>query len=179
MCDINFLINKESPTFLEFFASRIYKIAFFIILCFVLVAYSQEKKETNKKEPVVITADKLEYSNKDKIAIYTGKVEAIKGNIKLNADMMKIFLDDKGDVSKIIATGNVYFEQENKWGKGKEAEYYKDKNLIILRKDAEVHQDKNVVEGDEIYYYIDEEKAIATSKTKRVRSIIFPKEKQQ
>ena len=179
MRDINFLINKESPTFLEFFASRIYKILFSIILGFVLAAYSQEKKETNKKELVVITADKLEYSNKDKIAIYTGKVEAIKGNIKLNADMMRIFLDDKGDVSKIIAIGNVYFEQENKWGKGKGAEYYKDKDLIILRKDAEVHQDKNVVEGDEIYYYIDEEKAIATSKTKRVRSIIFPKEKQQ
>jgi len=178
MRNINFLINKESPTFLKFFASRIYKIAFSIILGFVLVAYSQEKKETNKKEPVVITADKLEYFNKDKIAIYTGKVEAINGNIKLNADMMKIFLDDKGDVSKIIATGNVYFEQENKWGKSKEAEYYKDKNLIILRKDAEVHQDKNVVEGDEIYYYIDEEKAIAILKTKRVRSVIFPKEKQ-
>jgi Uncharacterized protein conserved in bacteria len=101
MRNINFSINKESSAFFESFASRIYKIALFIILCFVLTAYSQEKKETNKKEPVVITADKLEYFNKDKIAIYTGKVEAIKGNIKLNADMMKIFLDDKGDVSKI------------------------------------------------------------------------------
>ncbi len=148
-----------------------------IIFTFLFLnVYAEES--TNKKEPIVITADKLEYSNKEKIAVYTGKVEVKKGNITMNADIMKIYLDDKGDVSKIFASGNVFFKQENKWGKSKEAEYYKDKNLIVLRKEAEVHQDKNVIEGDEIYYYIDEEKAIANSQTKRVRSILFPKDKQ-
>lgn len=148
-----------------------------IIFTLLFLNVYAEDKNTNKKEPIVITADKLEYSNKEKIAVYIGNVEVKKGNITINADNMKIYLDNKGDVSKIIATGNVFFKQENKWGKSKEAEYYKDKNLIILRKEAEVHQDKNVVEGDEIYYYIDEEKAIANSQNKRVRSILFPKDK--
>ncbi len=147
-----------------------------IFMLLFLTVYAEENN-TNKKEPTVITADKLEYSNKEKIAVYTGNVEVKKGNITINADNVKIYLNDKGDVSKIFAVGNVFFRQENKWGKSKEAEYYKDKNLIILRKDAEVHQDKDVVEGDEIYYYVDEEKAIATSQTKRVRSIFFPKDK--
>lgn len=133
----------------------------------------------NKKEPIVINADKLEYNNKEKLAVYSGNVDVKKGNFNLKADIVKIYLNDKGDVSKIYAIGNVYFQQENKWGKSKEAEYYKDKNLIILKINAEVHQDKNVVEGDEIQYYIDEEKAIALSKSNRVRSILFPKEKEE
>ncbi|MGC8869189.1 MAG: lipopolysaccharide transport periplasmic protein LptA [Sulfurihydrogenibium sp.] len=151
-----------------------------IILSFMLIlgiAYAQQNQKTNK-EPIVINADKLEYNNKERLAIYSGNVDVKKGNFNLKADVVKIYLDDKGDVSKIYAIGNVYFQKENKWGKSKEGEYYKDKNLIILKGNAEVHQDDNVVEGDEIQYYLDEERAIAISKSNRVRSVIFPKEKE-
>ncbi|MGC9120842.1 MAG: lipopolysaccharide transport periplasmic protein LptA [Sulfurihydrogenibium sp.] len=151
-----------------------------IILSFMLIlgiAYAQQNQKTNK-EPIVINADKLEYNNKERLAIYSGNVDVKKGNFNLKADIVKIYLDDKGDVSKIYAIGNVYFQKENKWGKSKEGEYYKDKNLIILKGNAEVHQDDNVVEGDEIQYYVDEERAIAISKSNRVRSVIFPKEKE-
>ncbi|HEV09580.1 MAG: lipopolysaccharide transport periplasmic protein LptA [Sulfurihydrogenibium sp.] len=151
-----------------------------IILSFMLIlgiAYAQQNQKTNK-EPIVINADKLEYNNKERLAIYSGNVDVKKGNFNLKADVIKIYLDDKGDVSKIYAIGNVYFQKENKWGKSKEGEYYKDKNLIILKGNAEVHQDDNVVEGDEIQYYLDEERAIAISKSNRVRSVIFPKEKE-
>lgn len=141
------------------------------------IAYAQQNQKTNK-EPIVINADKLEYNNKERLAIYSGNVDVKKGNFNLKADVIKIYLDDKGDVSKIYAIGNVYFQKENKWGKSKEGEYYKDKNLIILKGNAEVHQDDNVVEGDEIQYYLDEERAIAISKSNRVRSVIFPKEKE-
>ncbi|MGC9006762.1 MAG: lipopolysaccharide transport periplasmic protein LptA [Sulfurihydrogenibium sp.] len=151
-----------------------------IILSFMLIlgiAYAQQNQKTNK-EPIVINADKLEYNNKERLAIYSGNVDVKKGNFNLKADVVKIYLDDKGDVSKIYAIGNVYFQKENKWGKSKEGEYYKDKNLIILKGNAEVHQDDNVVEGDEIQYYVDEERAIAISKSNRVRSVLFPKEKE-
>lgn len=154
------------------------KVLVVLVLIFS-VSFAQINKTENKKEPVVINADKLEYYNKEKVAVYSGNVDVKKGNFNLKADTVKIYLDEKGDVSRIYAVGNVYFQQENKWGKSKEAEYYKDKNLIILKNNAEVHQGKNVVEGDEIYYYIDEEKAVATSKGSRVRSVLFPKEKEE
>ncbi len=150
----------------------------FLLTVFLMITLSfGEQSQTNKKEPVVINADKLEYNNKEKLAVYSGNVDVKKGKFNLKADIVKIYLDEKGDVSKIYAIGNVYFQQENKWGKAKEGEYYKDKNLIILKGSAEVHQDKNVVEGDEIQYYLNEEKAIAISKGSRVRSVLFPKEK--
>lgn len=47
MHDINFSIYKESPTFLEFFASRIYKLAFFYYFMFC-VGCIQSGKKRNK-----------------------------------------------------------------------------------------------------------------------------------
>lgn len=145
------------------------------ILFLQLNSFSEEK--TDKKAPTIITADKAEYYNKERVAIYKGNVEVNKGNFYLKADNMKIYLDDKSDVSRIVATGNVYFKQENKWGKSNVAEYIKDKDVIILREMAEVHQDRNSLEGEVIYYYITEEKAISTGEKERVRTIFFPKEK--
>lgn len=148
-----------------------------IILIIVFFCSAQEKS-SEKKPPTVITADKAEFYNKDRIIIYTGNVEVNRGNFYLRADSIKVYLDTKSDVSRVVATGNVYFKQDSRWGKAEEAEYIKDQDLIILRKKAEIHQDKNSVEGEIIYYYISEEKAISTGQKDRVRSIFFPKDKE-
>ncbi|MEZ0324087.1 MAG: lipopolysaccharide transport periplasmic protein LptA [Hydrogenothermaceae bacterium] len=153
-----------------------YTVIFLVLILFLSRGFSAEK--VDKKAPTVITADKVEYFNKERLIIYTGNVEVNKGNIYLRADSMKIYLDNKNDISRILAVGNVYFKQENKWGKGNEGEYIKDQDLIILRGKAEVHQDKNSVEGEVIYYYITEEKAISTGQKERVRTIFFPKDKE-
>jgi len=148
----------------------------FLIFLLVLanISFGQENK---KSEPVIINADKLEYNNKERVAIYTGNVDVKKGNMQLKADIVKIFLDEKSDVSRILAIGNVWFQKEDKWGKAKEGEYIKSQDIIILRGDAELHQADNVVEGDEIRYIISEEKSFVDKKTKRVRTIFFSKEK--
>lgn len=148
-----------------------------LIFSLILSSFVLAQEKIDKKAPTVITADKAEYYNKEKMAIYTGNVEVTKGTFYLRADNLKIFLNDKSDIVKINATGNVYFKQDNKWGKSNEAEYIKDEDLIILKGKAEVHQDKNSVEGEIIYYYISQEKAVSTGQKERVRSIFFPKDK--
>lgn len=149
----------------------------FIILTAVLVCNAQEKTY-EKKPPTVITADKAEFYNKDRMVIYTGNVEVNRGNFYLRADSIKIYLDSKSDIARVFATGSVTFKQEGRWGKAEEAEYIKDQDLIILRKKAEIHQDKNSVEGEIIYYYISEERAVSTGQKERVRSVFFPKDKE-
>lgn len=148
-----------------------------ILFTLVLIGLIHAQEKVDKKAPTVITADKAEYYSKEKVAIYVGNVEVTKGNLYLKANNLKIFLNDKSDITKIIATGDVYFKQENKWGKSNEAEYIKDEDVIILKGNAEVHQDRNSVEGEIIYYYISQEKAVSTGQKERVRSIFFPKDK--
>lgn len=148
-----------------------------VLLTLVLIGFVYAQEKVDKKAPTVITADKAEYYSKEKVAIYVGNVEVTKGNLYLKANNLKIFLSDKSDITKIIATGDVYFKQENKWGKSNEAEYIKDEDVIILKGNAEVHQDRNSVEGEIIYYYISQEKAVSTGQKERVRSVFFPKDK--
>lgn len=151
------------------------------LILFLLTAFlvcSAQEKTSEKRPPTVITSEKAEFYNKDRIVIYTGNVEVNRGSFYLRADSIKVYLDAKSDIARVVATGNVYFKQDNRWGKAEEAEYIKDQDLIILRKKAEVHQDKNSVEGEIIYYYISEEKAVSTGQKEKVRSIFFPKEKE-
>ncbi|WP_293443368.1 lipopolysaccharide transport periplasmic protein LptA [Persephonella sp.] len=149
---------------------------FRIFLIFLLFSHTVFGME-NKKEPVVIEADTLEYLKKNSMIIYKGNVVVKKGDFTLKSDLLKIFLDEKGDIKKIIATGNVRFVKGNRKGKSEKAEYFKDKNYLILLGNAELQQNSNIIEGDEIVYYLDTEKAEVKGKHKRVRSIFFPEEK--
>ncbi len=140
-------------------------------LFFVLLGYAQTKK------PVVIEADTLRYDKKAQIAIYEGNVVVKSEDFELFSEQLKIFLDENGDIKKIVAIGDVHFQKGNRKGKSNRAEYYRDKNLIILKGNAELQQDNNVIEGDEIVYQMDTEKAEVMGKNKRVRTIFFPEEK--
>ncbi len=145
------------------------------ILILLLISFFFSYAQTDK--PVVIEADTLRYDKKAQIAIYEGNVEVKSDDFRLFSEKLEIFLDNNGDIKKIIALGNVRFYKGNRRGKSKKAEYYKEKNLIILKGNAELQQDNNVIEGDEIVYHIDTEKAEVVGKNKRVRTIFFPEEK--
>ena len=47
------------------------------------------------REPINISADKLDYFDKEQKAIYTGNVVAIQGDTRLNASVLTIFFDRK------------------------------------------------------------------------------------
>jgi len=131
----------------------------------------------DKKEPIVIESDTLEYLKNNNMIIYKGNVVVKKGDFVLKSDVLRIFLDDRGQIKKILSLGNVRFVKGNRKGKSDKAEYYKDKNFIVLIGNAELQQDSNIIEGDEIVYYLDTEKAEVKGKNKRVRTIFFPEEK--
>ncbi len=46
-------------------------------------------------EPINIAADKLDYFDKDKKAVYTGNVVAVQGDTRLNATVLTILFENK------------------------------------------------------------------------------------
>ncbi len=144
-----------------------------VLLMFSYIVFGVE----NKKEPIVIESDTLEYLKSDNMVIYKGNVVVKKGDFVLKSNLLRIFLDKKGQIKKILAVGNVRFVKGNRKGKSDKAEYFKNKNFIVLKGNAELQQDNNIIEGDEIVYYLDTEKAEVKGKNKRVRTIFFPEEK--
>ncbi|NPA12466.1 MAG: lipopolysaccharide transport periplasmic protein LptA [Aquificae bacterium] len=148
---------------------------FIALLIAFSITYAQTKENTEKK-PIVIEADTLDYDKQKQIAVYKGNVVVKKDDFVMYSDVLKLYLDENGDIKKIVAVGNVRFKKDNRSGKSQEAVYYKDKNYIVLKGKAMVKQDNNIIEGDEIIYYLDTEKAEVVGKNKRVRTIFFPED---
>ncbi|RUM58929.1 MAG: lipopolysaccharide transport periplasmic protein LptA [Persephonella sp.] len=153
----------------------------FITLLFSLILINLSFGESKKVEPTIIEADELIYNQKKNEAIYRGNVIAKKGDMSLYADKMDIFLTKNGDIAKIIATGNVrFYKKPDREGKGDIAIYEKKSNTITLKgKNAILKQGDNMVEGEIIVYHLDTEitEVKSNRKNKRVKSILFPKEK--
>ncbi|WP_297455094.1 lipopolysaccharide transport periplasmic protein LptA [Persephonella sp.] len=150
-----------------------------LLITFLLITGTIYAETTGKKQiPIVIEADTLNYSKKDNLLIYKGNVVVKKEDFVLHSDMLKILLDQKGDINRIIAIGHVHFKKGNRTGKSDKAEYFKDKNYIILTGNAQLQQNNNIIEGEKIIYYLDTEKAEVVGQKKRVRTIFFPKEEQ-
>ncbi len=156
------------------------KIVFSIFLALVFISFSFGENKQNT-EPIVIEANELVFNQKSNKAVYTGNVIAKKGDMTLYADKMEIFLDKTGDVSKIIATGNVrFYKKPDKEGRGNVVIYEKKSDTITLKgKNAILKQSENIVEGELIVYHIDTEitEVKSNREKQRVKTILFPKEK--
>ncbi len=148
-----------------------------LIFLFFLTSFSfgQTNNEENKA-PIVIEADSFEYDNKQKIAVYKDNVVVRKGDFTLWANLMHIYFDENSKIKKIIAEGNVRFEKGLYKGKSEKATYEADKEIIKLIGNAQIRKGNNVLEGDEIDYFMKEDKAVVIGKNKKVRTIIIPEE---
>ena len=119
-------------------------------------------------QPILGEADSLTYE-KDKI-VYTGNVKLTKGNGVLTADRVIIYLDENKKAKRAEAEGHVKYIEGSRRAFADKAEYDFQSDVIKLYGNAKVEDNKNFVEADEIVYYKREDRAIALSKGKRVRT---------
>ena len=143
-----------------------------IFLLFALIIGGQAKET---KSPIVIEADELTFNSKENIAVYKGHAKVRKEDLILKADRIEVKLDKKGDIQRLVAYGNVYFKKGTTWGKAQSSQLLRDKDLIVLKGNAELHQGNAMVEGEEIIFYIKEQRVIVRGKGKKVKTIILPK----
>jgi lipopolysaccharide export system protein LptA len=126
--------------------------------------------------PISIKANQLSVDNVAKMAVYTGKVMAKQGDITIYSDKMSIYYgDEKGEVEKIEADGNVRILQENRIGFASHAVYESKKGRITLTGNPRVTQGADSITGTTIIYLIDEDKSFVSGEgDTRVQSIIHP-----
>jgi lipopolysaccharide export system protein LptA len=134
------------------------KSLFFLLLVFIF-AYSQ---------PILAESDRMVYEKNS--IIYIGNVKITKGNEVLTADKVIIYLDENRKANSAEAEGKVLYRDEKRTAKADKAFYDLKKDIVQLIGNARVEEGLNFVEADEIVYYRKEERAIAISKNKRVRS---------
>jgi len=134
------------------------KSLFFLLMLFIF-AYSQ---------PISAESDRMVYERNS--IIYTGNVKITKGNELLTADKVIIYLDENRKANSAEAEGKVLYRDEKRTAKADKAFYDFKKDIVQLIGNARVEEGPNFVEADEIVYYRKEERAIAISKNRKVRS---------
>ncbi len=141
-----------------------FKTAFLILLLYTF-SFSQ---------PITGEADKLEY--RDNQIVYDGNVKLIRGEAVLKANRVTIFLDPQGKPIKIVALGNVRYEEPGRKAEAQYAEYDLHKDLIILKGNAKVEEERSILEAEEIIY--DRKKQTLQASGDRVRTIYIEEESQ-
>lgn len=125
--------------------------------------------------PITIKSNELRADNKGKTAIFSGKVIAKQGDVSLYADKIVIsYGDQKTDVEKIEAFGNVRIVQQNNTGIADHAVYESREGRIVLTGNPKVMQGGNIITGNTITYYVDDDRSVVSGGSDRVVTIINP-----
>jgi len=139
-----------------------------VLLLLAVPAIAAEKD--SNKEPIEITADELEVFRIENKAIFTGTVEAVQGDMKLNADKMTVFYAQNNNdnskkstpsspntgasnsIERIKATGNVFLSTPTETAQGNYGDYDLNTKTIKLNEEVVLTKGKNVVKGDFFVY---------------------------
>ncbi len=129
------------------------------------------------KDPIDITSDKLDFDQKKRLATFTGNVVARQAETSLEADTLKVvFTEQDQSLQEIIATGKeVVIKLQGKKAICRKMHYYAGERKIVLTGSPSLDDGKNIISGEEITFFIDEERSVVKSgQQKRVRTTIFP-----
>ncbi len=124
-------------------------------------ASQPELTEENKSETIVITSESLVADNKKNTATFQGSVKAVKGDIILFADEMTVFYtEDQGKIKRIVAEGNTKLVQGKRIITSDKAEYFVEKETIILTGNPIASEGNNVISGTKMEYFINNERVV-------------------
>jgi lipopolysaccharide export system protein LptA len=146
------------------------------------------KKKPPEPQPITIRSNTLEVDNKLKVVTFTGEVNARKEDFVLDCQKMLVYYENPPGqekeaepgtkISKIVAIGQVKIKRaQGGEATGDKAVYYQSEEKVVLTGRPVVRQGKDFVEGDRITMFLKESRSIVeSSKDKKVKAVIFPKE---
>lgn len=103
-----------------------------------------------KPSKINITSDSLVVNNKSKVAIFSGHVIAIKGNLKILSDILHVLYTKKNKIKMLIATGNVHIIKGKDNITGGKAVYHNKSKIAIITKNPVAYEGKNKIVGEKI-----------------------------
>jgi lipopolysaccharide export system protein LptA len=138
---------------------------------------AKKESATNQKEvvPGFATADKMIYSDTERLVHYEGGVKARQGTDNIEAAVVDVHLmQETNEVEKMIAEGNVVLTQPGRRGTGDKAIYTsEDGRAILVGKNARVEDvEKGTTTGGQLTFYSRDDKVVVenTQGTGRVKT---------
>ena len=140
--------------------------------------------------PIDITADEAEVQSAKCVSTWRGAAEALQGQTRLRADVIRATAKPKGvdsngqtncgPTDKIEAEGDVFYWTPTQIAHGQRAVYSADSDEIVFTGDVIVVQGKDVARGDRLVIHVSTHEAQMDSAVKgrgkpgRVRGVFYP-----
>lgn len=133
--------------------------------------------------PLDVSADDLDVFDRENRIVYSGDVNAVRGNTRLRADRIEVFFEPAqgggfGSVTRLVADGEVFYVTPAEVIRGDRGVYDFVAGEIVLTGDVVLTQGCNVSTGSQLTANLDTGVSqLAGSQDdagERVRSVFFP-----
>jgi lipopolysaccharide export system protein LptA len=127
----------------------------------LLAATVQARPQAGKREPIVITANRMEADKLGDTISFKGAVTLKKEGMILSSDSMIVYYDEatKG-IHEIDAFGNVVVRKEGRVALSNKASYYSREEKIVLTGDARIIDNENQLRGERITLFMKDDRSI-------------------
>lgn len=136
--------------------------------------------ELNKKDPIYITSDWMEFDQTKNTITYKGNVVTTQGEMTIRSETLTAdYSPDMKQIKQIIAEGKVNATQGNRVATGEKAVFDDQAKTVTLTGNPIMRQGNSQISGSKVIYFVEQDKAVAEGDGKvRVRATIFPEELQ-
>ena len=134
-----------------------------ILLSLFLLAAAPDTgfQEKDKREPIVITANRMEAEKLGDKVTFTGDVTLKKEGMTLYSDSMVVFYDvPTKSIREIEAFGNVVVRKDGRVALSNQASYFSEEEKIVLTGDARIIENENQIGGDRITLFMRDDRSI-------------------
>ena len=148
------------------------------------------------REPITITADRLDFDYETNVIVYRGDVRATQGRVKLRSDTLTLTFvttengegaqalsslpepgrDGSTRVQEVVAEGNVRIDQGGRWAAGGKAVFDQVRRTLVLTDEPVLHDGPNEVAGDRVVVYLDQDRSVVEGGRKRVKAVLYPEQ---
>jgi len=153
--------------------------ALLLPIIFATLGFAEQTVPTiDTSLPVEIKSQQLEMLQQGNKSVFSGDVIVTQGDMTLSADLLVVFFIEDNQIERLEATGNVRFSQLNRVATAEKAIYYQQEEKLLLLGNAVAQQGRNLVSGDEIIFYVVENRSVIKgSSQNRVKAIIVQEQK--
>ncbi len=166
--------------------------ALIISICLTLLTNSLAFAAPNNllsssEQPTKINADAMNYNAEKNVIEFSGEVYVEREDFSLWSDLLYVYLKDSvsqegeenpdpmasmksGDINSIVAEKNVRMKYGTNLGKARKVTFKADDEIIIMQGDPLLRDGDNSITGEEIRYYMKENRSEVIGGKKRVEA---------
>lgn len=127
--------------------------------------------KTDTLKPIHIVSDEMEIRRKENQIIFTGRVMAQQGDIQIYSDkLIANYSETAKEILSIVATGSAKVVDKDRIALCGEIFMDNVNRTITMRDNPKLWEGEDLLEGEEIIYYIDEDRFKVKSASASIRS---------